>query len=90
MLNSDVKEITIFFDNDTAGTTKAPDCADFLKKSGFTGTILFAKSDELKQYKDPDEAILFGHLDYVQNAIQQATLYQPVTETVTENEGDDE
>ncbi len=88
LLNSDVKEITIFFDNDTAGTTKAPDCADFLKKNGFTGTILFAKSDELKQYKDPDEAILFGHLDYVQNAIQQATLYQPVTETVTENKAD--
>ena len=81
LLNSAVKEITIFFDNDTVGTTKAPDCADFLKKNGFTGTILFAKSDELKQYKDPDEAILFGHLDYVQNAIQQATLYQPVTET---------
>lgn len=83
LLKSAVKEITIFFDNDTAGTTKAPDCADFLKKNGFTGTILFAKSDELKQYKDPDEAILFGHLDYVQNAIQQATLYQSVAEIKT-------
>ncbi len=81
LLGSAVKEITIFFDNDTAGNTKAPDCAEFLKKNGFTGTILFAKSDELKQYKDPDEAILFGHLDYVQNAIHQATLYQKITET---------
>lgn len=84
LLNSAVKEITIFFDNDTAGVTKTPECADFLKKNGFTGTILFAKSDELKQYKDPDEAILFGHLDFVKNAIENATLYQCVATSATQ------
>jgi len=85
LLKSNVKEITIFFDNDTAGKTKTPDVADFLKKSGYAGAILFAKTDELKQFKDPDEAILFGHLDYVKNAIDQATTYQIISENIESN-----
>ena len=73
--DSAVKEITIFFDNDEAGKAAQGGLAEKLRANGFKGRILLARAEKLEEFKDIDEALLFGHADFVRDAIQQAVEY---------------
>lgn len=87
LINDTVKEIIIFYDNDKAGKEAAGLCAPRsaraentpikLQKAGFQGKIRIADVGRLTPYKDPDEAILNGHLDLIEAALQNATEYTP-------------
>lgn len=85
-LEENVTSIIILFDNDDAGKKASglipytnqdkqkTSLPERLRKAGYTGIIKIA---QLENYKDPDEAILYGQIHLVHKAIEQATLWQP-------------
>ncbi len=87
LLYPELKTITILFDADLAGQKASGLVAyaendknkkslpDKLRSAGYTGSIKIA---QLQKYKDPDQAILYGHTDLVISAIESATEWQPI------------
>lgn len=86
LINDNLKNITVFYDNDDAGkeasgllppkSKRAENTPIKLRKAGYTGCIKIAAVERLEPYKDPDEAILHGRVDLVMEAIENATEYQ--------------
>lgn len=90
-----ISEIIILFDSDKAGKKASgivhidesdkekTSLPEKLRKAGFTGSIKIA---QLKDYKDPDQAIVNRKLQLVIEAIDQAKEWEAITEIESESQ----